>query len=99
MTPADPTTPALDPAVGPTPVVDLLVEPTFEECVAEYTRYFADRAAGRVSIQVAPEGYYVAYFGGQIHDHDADPTALRARMAAALHIHPALLVVDYPWAW
>ena len=100
MTPAEPAPPATDPnaAAPPTAPVDLLAEPTFEECVAEYTRYFDDRSAGRISVRIAPEGHYVAYFAGRIHDHDADPTALRVRVAAALGIHPALLVVDYPWA-
>jgi hypothetical protein len=102
MPPTDPTAPALDPAVPSTPVpptVDLLSEPTFEECVEEYTRYFEDRSADRISVRVAPEGHHVAYFAGRIHDHDADPTALRARVAAALRVHPARIVVDYPWMW
>jgi hypothetical protein len=104
MTPSDPNAPALDPAATPTapvtaPVVDLLAEPTFEECVTEYARYFEDREAKRISVRVAPEGHHVAYYAGQILDHDADPTALRARVAAALHVHPARIVVDYPWMW
>lgn len=102
MAPADPTLPAVDPTVAngaPAAPPKLLAEPTFEECVAEYTRYFDDRNAGKISVRVAPEGHYVAYFAGKIHDHDADATALRARVASALGIHPALLVVDYPWMW
>jgi hypothetical protein len=101
MTPAE-SAPALDPnTTTPPPAAraHLLAEPTFEECVAEYTRYFDDRNSGRISVRVAPEGHHVAYFAGKIHDHDADATALRARVAAALGIHPALLVVDYPWMW
>jgi hypothetical protein len=104
MTPTDPTTSALDPpATAPpapsNPTVDLLTEPTFEECVLEYTRYFEDRDANRISVRVAPEGHHVAYFAGAIHDHDADPAALRSRVAAALGVHPARIVVDYPWMW
>jgi hypothetical protein len=101
MTPAE-HTPTLDPNTTTPPPAQgagLLAEPTFEECVAEYTRYFDDRNSGKISVRTAPEGHYVAYFAGKIHDHDADATALRARVAAVLGIHPALLVVDYPWMW
>jgi hypothetical protein len=72
-------------------------EPTFEECQAEWLRYTGDRTAGRVSLGGVPEGHHVAYYAGRLRDHDADPTALRARVAAALGVHPARLVVDYPF--
>ena len=101
MTPTE-SAPVLDPSAAtppPAPRADLLVEPTFEECIAEYTRYFDDRSSGQISVRVVPEGHYVAYFAGTIHDHDSDATALRARVATALGIHPALLVVDYPGMW
>lgn len=73
--------------------------PTFEECVEEYQRYFDDRNAGRISHVGIPEGHHVAYYGGKIHGHDEDPTALRERVAAALRVHPARVVVHYPWWW
>jgi hypothetical protein len=104
MTPADHLTPPAEPtstppaAGGPQPP-DLLAEPTFEECIEEWNRYNEDRKAGRVSVRVAPDGHYVAYFGGKIHDHDADGFALQNRVAAALGIHPARVVIDYPWMW
>src|SRR5436305_1408280 len=102
MTPADHLTPPAEPtppaANGQQPP-DLLAEPAFEECHAEWIRYHEDRNAGRVSVRVAPDGHYVAYFGGKIHDHDADYIALRDRVAAALRVHPARLVIDYPWMW
>ena len=103
MTPADPHTPALDPtaANGPpaAPTPDPLAEPTFEECIEEWNRYYDDRKAGKVSVRVAPDGHHVAYYAGRIHDHDADPNAHRTRVAAALGVHPAILVIDYPWMW
>jgi hypothetical protein len=87
------------PPEGGNSAVDLLSEPMFEECVLEYTRYFEDRDANRISVRAAPEGHHVAYFAGTIHDHDADPTALRSRVAATLRVHPARIVIDYPWMW
>lgn len=92
--------PEVTAAAAPAAVtVDPLAEPVSEECAEEYARYFADREAGRVAVEAFPEGHYVAYHAGQIHDHDADPTALRARVAARLGVHPARIVVDYPWQW
>ena len=103
MTPADHLTPPADPAPAPAangpPPPDLLAEPTFEECHAECLRYYEDRKAGRVSMRDVPEGHHVAYYAGRIVDHDADYTALRERAGAALGIHPARLVIDYPWMW
>lgn len=77
----------------------LLAEPTFEECHTEYVRYQDDRAAGRIALRDIPEGEYVAYYAGHIVDHSSDPTALRTQVAATLGVHPARVVVDYPWAW
>lgn len=104
MTPADHVTPPADPTPAPPaangqPSPDLLAEPTFEECIEEWNRYLADREAKRISVRVAPEGHHIAYFGGRIVDHDADYTALLARASAALGIHPARIVMDYPWMW
>lgn len=102
MTPADPTTPALDPvtpAPPASPILDLLAEPTFEECVTHHSRYFTDVAAGRLSFDGIPEGHHIAYYEGRIHDHDADPTALTQRVAAALGVHWARVFIHYPWPW
>lgn len=73
--------------------------PTFEECAEEYQRYFDDSKAGLVSHQGIPEGHHVAYYGGKIHGDDKDPLALRARVATKLGVHPARIVVHYPWWW
>ncbi len=99
MTATVPLTPTIESESLPLATDDLLAEPTFEECVEEYTRYFKDRDAGLIAIPDAYDGQHVAYFARQIHGHDADPTALRARVAAALCVHPARIVVNYPWAW
>jgi hypothetical protein len=102
MTPADPTTPALDPRTPVSPVppaAGLLAEPTFEECVEEWNRFFDDQKAGRIDFRDILEGHYIAYYGGQIHGHDADSNALQHRVAAALGIHWARVVIHYPWMW
>jgi len=102
MTPAEPTTPILDPnATVPSPssTIDLLAEPTFEECVEEWNRYIEDRDAKRITLRDLPEGHHLAYYGGQIHDHDTDRNALQNRVAEALGVHWARVVIDYPWMW
>ncbi len=91
--------PATTPPEPPVPVVDLLSEPTFEECIEEWVRYSDGRLAGQIPLTGVPEGHHVAYYAGRIRGHDTDQTALRERAAAALGIHPARLVIDYPWAW
>jgi hypothetical protein len=99
MTPADPTTPNLNhpsTAVSPT---GLLAEPTFEECHAEWVQYHEDLNARRLHLREVPQGHHLAYYSGRIVDHDEDPNALRERVAASLGIHPARLVICYPWMW
>jgi hypothetical protein len=99
MTPTDPTAPAptTPPPAAAEPVADLLAESTAEECLEEWVRYHDDRKADRLSFEGIPEGHHVAYFGGQIIDHDADYMALCARAAAKAGVHRARLVMDYPW--
>lgn len=103
MTPADHVTPSADPtppsAANGQHSLDLLAEPTFEECVEEGNRYHDEKKAGRFNTCDIPEGHYVAYYGGKIHDHDADPIALQERVAAALGLHPARVYINYPWMW
>ena len=74
-----------------------LDEPPFEECHAEYLRYYEDSRAGRLDLTGIPDGHYLAYYGGRIHDHDTDSIALQHRVAAALGVHWARVVIDYPW--
>jgi hypothetical protein len=106
MTPTDPNAPAVDPpatTAPPTapaqPAVDLLAEPTVEECIIEWNRYYDDQKAGRLSYDGIPEGHYVAYFGGRIVDHDANFITLQHRAATVIGVHWARFVIDYPWAW
>lgn len=101
MTPTESTALAADPPAPASagPIVDPMSAPTLEGCADEYARYFADRDAKRITVGACPAGHHVAYYAGRIHDHAADPTALRVRAAAALRVHPARIVVDYPWAW
>lgn len=101
MTPTDPNTldpPATTPPAG-APAVDLLSEPTFEECVEHHSRYFDDRAADRIDLLGIPDGHHIAYYDGRIRDHDSDPTALLNRVAARLKVHPARIFIHYPWMW
>jgi hypothetical protein len=93
MAPTDP-----PPALAE-PAVDLLAEPTFEECIIEWNRYHDDRLAERLSFEGIPEGHHVAYYAGRIIDHDSNYMALSARAAAKAGVHWARLVIDYPWAW
>ena len=100
MTPTDAHALAAAPPPPPAgPAVDLMTEPTFEECLAEWNRYHADQSAGRLSFRGIPEGHHVAYYNGRIVGHDADSFALQHRAATALRVHWARVVVSYPWMW
>jgi hypothetical protein len=103
MTPADPNTIADPTTTIPlptnTPTVDLLAEPTFEECIEHHSRYFDDRSANQLDFRGIPDGHYIAYFNGRIYDHDVDPVVLLKRVAARLNVHPARVFVHYPWMW
>lgn len=76
-----------------------LAEPSFEECQAEWIRYYDERSAGRIDLRDLPDRHYVAYYAGQVLDHAADGFELRNRIAASIGVHPARLVIDYPHAW
>lgn len=88
------------PAPAPPPSGSPLDEPTFEECIAEWNSYDDARKAG---MKIDPDGThpyrFVAFYGGRIHGYDKDPAELRDRVAAELGIHPARLVIHYPWEW
>jgi hypothetical protein len=104
MSPADHTAPAAEPDSGQPPpggppAPDLLAEPTFEECVEEGNRFFDELKAGKFNGWDVPEGHYVAYYAGKVHGHDTDPIALQRRVAAALGVHWARVVIHYPWMW
>ena len=99
MPPTDTAALTTDPFAPESPPTDLMAEPAFEECVAHHSRYFDDTAAGRLSLRGVPHGHYIAYHDGLIHDHDADPVALLNRVAARLGVHPARVLIHYPWMW
>jgi hypothetical protein len=86
------------PDTAPPPTGSPLDEPTFEECVAEWNRYDEAKKAG---MKTDPDGthpyQFVAFHDGRIWGYDKDPAALRERVAAELQVHPARLVIDYPW--
>lgn len=103
MAPTDPTTlatdpPATTPPPAAAPAVDLLAEPTFEECIEEWNRYYDDRKAGRISLDGIPKDHHVVYFAGRIIDHGANYMTLSEQAAAKAGVHWARLVIDYPWA-
>ncbi len=98
MTPTDPTVidpTATPPPEPPVPVVDLMSEPTFEECIEEWNRYHEDVMAGRLNGVRVPVGHHVAYFGGRIIDHDPDFQVLQHRAAAKAGVHWARLVIAF----
>jgi hypothetical protein len=87
------------PAVAPPePTGSLLDEPTFEECHAEWIRFDDLRKAG---LKIDPDGthpyQFVAFYDELIRGYDKDPGVLRERVAAEVGVHPARLVIDYPW--
>ena len=90
-----PTPTAPPPAADPAPPPDLMAEPTWEELIEEGNRFDADHRAGRLDFTGIPEGHHFAYYGGKIHDHDADPSVLDKRVGAALGIHWARVRLFY----
>lgn len=76
----------------PLPSDNPLDEPTFDECIAEWTRYFD------YPRELIPAGHsddFIAFYDGQPRGYDPDPTSLQERVAAELGIHPARLVISY----
>lgn len=71
-----------------------LDEPTFEECHAEWVRYY-DAPAGVIDPGLKHSDEFVAFYDGQAVDYGPDPTELRSRAAAMLGVHPARLVIAY----
>lgn len=96
-------TPTLTDAVpvpAPPPTGSPLDEPTFEECIAEWNRYDEARKAGMKTDPDGTHSYqFVAFYDGRIVGYDKDQLALRERVATELGVHPARLVIAYPWAW
>ena len=86
---------AVEPAIDTIePEIDLLAEPTFEECHGEFCRFMEDHAS--LDLGNKYDRQYVAYYGGRIVGQDPDdPNALRERAAAALGIHPARIITYF----
>ena len=77
------------------PAVYSLTEPTLEESLAEWSRFYARSEAGLVD----PDGQhcdeYVAFFDGEVRGFGPDPVRLRLDAAHALNVHPERLVISY----
>jgi hypothetical protein len=88
------------PVPAPPPTGSPLDEPTFEECIEEFNRYHEAQKAG---LKIDPDGthpnQFVAFYDGRIVGYSPDPTALREETARALGVHPARLLIEYPWMW
>ena len=83
------------PPPAPAPTADLMSEPTFEEIIEEWNRYYDDRSAGKLNVRDVPAGHYFAYYGGRIIDHDPDFQVLQHRAAAKAGVHWARLVIRF----
>jgi hypothetical protein len=100
MSPTDPSAIAPDPSTTPVPqptvpAVDLLAEPTFEEIIEQWNRYYEDAAAGRLNNMNIPPNNYFAYYGGRIIDYDPDFNLLLNRAGAKIGVHWARLYIGY----
>ena len=93
------------PSTFPAPVfIDPLAEagcaamdyppPSFDEAHAEWLKFYRLPVAD-IDPTGEHAGQYVAVFGGTIRGYDADPIALRMRVAEELHVHPERLVISY----
>ena len=91
---APPGTNEVAPLVPPPSSPNPLDEPTFEECHAEWVRYF-DTPAGVIDPGSKHSDEFVAFYDGKAVDYDPDPTELRDRAASTLSVHPARLVIAY----
>lgn len=69
-----------------------LDEPTVEECLAEWGRYYD---YPQESIPRDHSDDFIAFYDGQPRGYDSDPTVLRERVATELGVHPARLVISY----
>lgn len=94
MTPTTDVLPATDSAPPLPAAPNPLDEPTFEECIAEWTRYF-DTPGSVLDPGHKHPDEFVAFYDGKPVDYDPDPTELQKRAAAALGVHPARLVIAY----
>ncbi len=90
-----PTTELLADTAPPLPAAPSpLDEPTFEECHAEWVRFY-DAPPGLVDPKFEHSDEYVAFYDGRAVAYDPDPTELLNRAAADLGVHPARLVIAY----
>ena len=88
----DTDTPAGQNGVHQSPAPNPLDEPTFEEGLAEWGRFYA------LPLEVIAAGHadeFVACYDGQVRGYDTDSTALRNRVAAELGVHSERVVISY----
>jgi hypothetical protein len=78
----------------PPPAPNPLDEPTVEECLAEWRRYY-DYPQGLIDPGLKHSDEFVAFYDGKVVDYDPSQTELRARTAARLGVHPARLVISH----
>lgn len=91
-------TPTLTDAVpvpAPPPTGSPLDEPTFEECHAEFNRFYDANRAGLLDPGHAHANQFVAFYDGRVVGYGEDYLELRQRAAAELCVHPARLIVEY----
>ncbi|MBA4191049.1 MAG: hypothetical protein C0467_23945 [Planctomycetaceae bacterium] len=97
MTPAEPTTPILDPnATVPSPTVPLVDDVPFEDVIRAHNHFHDELRAGRVDPDLKLWNQHIAYYEGRIIDHDVDSTALFHRVSALPGLEPALIVWYFP---
>ena len=81
-------------AKAETSVPDWWAEPTFDEAHAEWLRFYRIPAED-LDPTGDHAGQYVAALGATIRGYDADPVALRSRVASSLNVHPERLVISF----
>ena len=74
-------------------VADPLSEPTFEESHANFCRFMEEKASLDLGNKYPNE--FIAYYDGQVVDHDPDDAALRERIESQAKVHPARFLIYY----
>lgn len=87
------------PAPAPPPAGSPLDEPTFEECHAEFNRFYEANRAGLIDPGNAHPNQFVAFYDGKVVGYGEDSLELRQRAAAELGVHPARLIVEFLQVW
>lgn len=96
MTPTS-ATPALDPATTKQPPspASTIEEVPFEDIIRAHNRFHDELTAGRIDPDGKLVNQHIAYYDGEIIDHDADAAALYQRIAARSTQQRELTVLYY----